>query len=92
MIDVKKTNGPTLVGGAFDIVFGEMEKVENAIVYLEGPGLDNTTFDTKTSVSGQTVTVTIMKCTTTAVSPTAWAVATTGNVAGQDVVVIATGI
>lgn len=92
MIQIKKTTGPTLVGGAFDLAFGEMEKVEDVAVHLEGPAADNTDFAVKTSVAATVVTITITKVTTTAVSPTAWGNATTGDVAGLDVVAIAKGI
>lgn len=92
MIDVKKTNGPTLAAGAFTIAFGEMEKVEHAAVSFESPDISDFVFGASTVKSGRNVTVTINKIDVTQASVIAWVNAVTADLANLDVVVIAKGI
>jgi len=92
MLDIKTTNSPTLAAGAIDITFGEMEKVENAYVYFENPAISDYVFDAETSVSGNTVTVTVSKLDVTAAAAAAWGNAASADLNGFDLVVVAKGI
>lgn len=93
MLKMKSETAPTLVAGAFDMVFGEFEKVEEAIAFTDLPATGADSFQVKTAISGNTVTVTIYKVTLTEATDASrvYAAAATGDLAGKVVTVIAEG-
>jgi len=81
------TTSPSLSSGEFDVTFGECEKVKQAHVYLEGVNKDDYVFEATTSLATNVVTVTIKKQQISATNT--WGAATTTDVNGKDVVVVA---
>jgi len=81
---------PTLSSGAFTVTFGDYEKVKNAVAMIQEPAgttSNDDLFCFKTSISGNTVTVTVLKIDITGSSN--WANATTSDLDDKTVVVIA---
>lgn len=91
-LKMKVTTSPTLASGAFDVTFGDFEKVSGAIAKVENPGTSDLVFDCSTSIATNVVTVTVKKINTTTASVTAWANAVTADLSGVKVSVIAEGI
>lgn len=93
MLAIKTETAPTLVAGAFDIVFGQFEKVDAAVAFTDLPAAGGSSFQCKTAVSGNTVTVTIYKVTLTEATDESrvYAAAVTGDLTGKTVTVIANG-
>ena len=85
---------PTLTNGAFTVDFGDYEKVKNAIAMTQEPlGAvgDGKVLCFKTECSGNDVTVTILKADMETATDTDrdWEYATTTDLNGKTVVVIA---
>lgn len=87
MLAIKTTTSPTLVGGAFDVTFGQFEKVISASVVFDDPFTASYAFAASRSVATNVVTVTVKKQNLGA--PGAWAVAVTADLASKTVTVIA---
>ena len=91
MLAIKTETAPTLVAGAFDIVFGQFEKVLAATVSFDNPAANDTVFATDISLSGNTVTVTVKKIDVAGTTPVAWAAAVTTDVADKAFTIVAEG-
>ena len=93
MLKIKTQAAPTLTAGAFDMVFGEFQKVDAAVAFTDLPATGGPSFQCKTAVSGNTVTVTIYKVALTEATDASrvYAAAVTADLAGKTVTVIANG-
>ena len=95
VLAIETETSPTLdANGAFTVSFGSYEKVKNAIATTQEPlGAidDGKLFCFKTECSGNDVTVTILKADmeTATDADRDWEVATTSDLDGKTVVVIA---
>ena len=89
MLAVKETTSPTLdlVTGGFDTEFGDYEQVNSAEVTFDNPATSAYLFTTQTTISGNTVTVIVLKQNLGAVG--AWVVALTADVANMKFTIIA---
>ena len=87
----KTTTSPTLVAGAFNVVFGQFEKVIDALVKFESPQIGTYIFACSRTIAGNVVTVTIKKLDVTAGAANTWGNAVTADLADLDVVVTAGG-
>ncbi len=93
-MEIKSTTSPTLASGAFDTVFGNHEKVISAIAMInEGFGADGDglMFQVSISISGVTVTTTILKVDLEQATDADrdWEAALTANVASKTITIIA---
>lgn len=93
-MQIKSTTSPTLSSGAFDTIFGEYEKVVGAIAMInEGYGADGDglMFQISISISGVTVTTTILKVNLEegVDADRDWENALTANLASKTVTIIA---
>ncbi len=80
-LSLQTITSPTLgAGGDFAITFGEFEKVTNAVLSFDNPFINSYLVAASTSISGNVVTITVMKQNMGGVG--AWVVAITANVAG----------
>lgn len=91
MLAIKTTTSPTLVAGAFDMTFGQFEKVVEAAVSFDNPATSDYVFGASRAISGNVVTITVKKIDVTQASPIAWANAVTADVAGMTFTVVAKG-
>ncbi|MBA7500725.1 hypothetical protein ES704_03485 [subsurface metagenome] len=91
MIAIKAVTGPTLVAGAFDVTFGQFEKVVAAAVSFDNPATSDYVFGASRAISGNVVTITVKKIDVTQASPIAWANAVTADVAAMVFTVVAKG-
>ena len=95
MIRIDTETSPTLVAGAFTKTFGEVEKVNRAVCVLDTPAAaaSGQLLVVTTSVSGVTVTVTVLKVdlTEAADGSRVFANADTADVAGLIFTIIADG-
>jgi hypothetical protein len=81
MLIQQTTSDPTLVAGAFTMSFGQVQKVNSAIVSFDNPFTSSYLFAASTSISGNIVTITVMKQNLGGVGP--WVVAVTHDVTGK---------
>lgn len=91
MIDMQVVTGPTLTSGAFNVTFGQFEKVSEAVVVMDGPQVADYAFEALTSLATNVVTVTVKKTQISSGTPT-WADAVTANVAAKKFTVVAKGL
>lgn len=92
MLIMKSTTSPTLSSGAFTQAFGEAQAVVNAVATISAPGAASGSIGLacNTAVSGNGVVVTVNKLDTSGgTGPFAYANASTGDVSGMTVTVIA---
>jgi len=94
VLAIETETSPTLSSGAFTVTFGDYEKVNNAIAMTQEPlgtAGDGKLFCFKTECSGNEVTVTILKVDLEQATDADrdWEVATTSDLNGKTVVVIA---
>ncbi|MCL7412616.1 MAG: hypothetical protein M8353_03240 [ANME-2 cluster archaeon] len=90
MIDMKVETGPTLTAGAFNVTFGQFEKVSEAVVVMDGPQVADYAFEVLTSIATNVVTVTVKKMQISAVNT--WGNAVTADVAAKKFTVVAKGL
>lgn len=92
LIDSVTVSSPTLTSGAYAKTFGKFRKVNTAIAQVDCSGnLDaSLNFDTSLNYSGNTVTVTVYKQ-QDGVNDSNREVATTANLSGKQLRIIATG-
>ena len=93
MLAIKTTTTPTLVSGAFDVTFGQFEKVDKAVAFTDLPATGGDSYQCKTAVSGNVVTVTVYKVTLTEATDGSrvYAAAETADLDAKTVTVIANG-
>ena len=88
MISQKTTTSPTLNGsGAFTVAFGKAQKVNSCGVKFDNPFTSKYLFCLATSITGNVITITVMKMTMDSVG--AWVVAVTADLNAKTVNVIA---
>ena len=95
MIRTDYETSPTLTAGVFTKTFGEFEKVNRAVCVLDTPAAAaaGQLLVVTTSVSGVTVTVTVLKVALTEADDASrvFAVATTGDVSGLTFIITVDG-
>lgn len=90
MLAIKTTTGPTLDTGAFDVTFGQFEKVAEAAVIFDGPNDDDYVYEVTRSIATNVVTITVQKMQVSATNT--WGDAVTADVAAKTFTVIADGL
>lgn len=90
MLAIKTTTGPTLVAGAFDVTFGQFEKVAEAAVTVDGPNTDDYVYEATRAIATNVVTVTVKKMQVSVTNT--WGDALTADVAAKTFTVIADGL
>ncbi|MBA7610065.1 hypothetical protein ES703_17270 [subsurface metagenome] len=95
MLEMKSETAPTLATGAFNLDFGEFEKVDAAIAFTDLAATGANSFQCKAEVGqtpGNRVKVTVYKVVLTEDDGTrVYAAAVTGDLTGKTVTVIANG-
>lgn len=91
-LTIKSSTSPTLTTGAFNTVFGEYERVESAVAMInEGYGGvgDGLVYQLSCTISGQTVTTTILYATLTQATDANRVWAAAADITGKTVSIIA---
>ena len=90
MLAIKTETGPTLVSGAFDVTFGQFEKVAEAAVIFDGPNDDDYVYEATRAIATNVVTITVQKMQVS--TGNTWGVAVDADVAAKTFTVIADGL
>ncbi|GAI69455.1 unnamed protein product [marine sediment metagenome] len=90
MLAIKSETGPALVSGAFDVTFGQFEKVAEAAVIFDGPNDADEVYEATRSIATNVVTITVKKMTVSETNT--WGAAITTDVALKTFTVIADGL
>lgn len=77
-------------GGAFTETFGELQQIDEALVVMDGPNVNDRVFEVIRTIATNVVTVTVMKMQVSAVNT--WGIAITADVNLKTFTIVVDGI